>query len=264
MAFRIIWALAVIAFIIAGGWFVFGGKGNPATEEALVRTQVEGFGRAQKSVSLLSPTVANDIGEAYGAYVSSPLLAQWKREPDRAPGRLTSSPWPERIDIVQVERALPAGYLVQGELMLMTSSGSAGSVPVTLSLEKEQGVWRIAGYEEQAPPISAPLPVARDLELSLGESATALGVKLTPESIVEDSRCPQDAECIQAGTVRAATEIVSGLGTSKMVLELGQPITTEAEAVTLIAVSPEPLAGTPIRPGDYRLTFRIEKRDILP
>lgn len=107
-------------------------------------------------------------------------------------------------------------------------------------------------------------PSQREIETAFGKSVRALGVTITPLALVEDSRCARNVQCIWAGTVRVRADIASGMGTSTMTLELGQPITTEAETVTLIAVSPGPSAGTSIPPGDYRLTFRIEKMDILP
>jgi hypothetical protein len=258
---RLLSALAIIIGVIGIGWFAFGAKEGPApSPETLVRAQVEGFGRAQKDVSLLSPTAAADIARAYGPYASAELISRWQRDPERAPGRLTSSPWPERIDIVQAEETSPASYLVTGALALMASAGPAGTIPVTLTLSREGDAWRITGYEE---PRTRPAETGRkDVALSIGESATAFGVRVTPLAVTEDSRCAKDVACIWAGTIKVSTELVSGMGTSTMNIELGKPVTTEAEEITLTAVAPEPRAGSAIPAADYRFTFRIEQRDL--
>lgn len=98
------------------------------------------------------------------------------------------------------------------------------------------------------------------VETKLDQGSSALDVKVVPLSLVEDSRCAVDVQCVWAGTVRVRALIESGLGQSVMVMELGKPITTEAETVTLVAVSPEPRAGRQITAGDYRFTFEITKR----
>lgn len=99
------------------------------------------------------------------------------------------------------------------------------------------------------------------LDAVLGETIAAYGVRITPERVLEDSRCPSDVECVWAGTVRLEARLESGLGTAAQVFTVGTPITTEAEAVTLVSVLPYPLSpGTAISPADYRFRFEITKR----
>ena len=98
------------------------------------------------------------------------------------------------------------------------------------------------------------------LEARIGQEVSGLGVRITPLEILEDSRCPADVMCIQAGTVRVSTRLISGLGEAKQEFRLGQPITTEAEEITLIKVSPEPKAGVKINDSDYVLQFEVTKR----
>jgi len=47
------------------------------------------------------------------------------------------------------------------------------------------------------------------------------------------------------------------------VFVLNQPITTEAEEVTLVSVSPMPEAGIEIAEKDYIFIFQVEKRQDL-
>lgn len=98
------------------------------------------------------------------------------------------------------------------------------------------------------------------LETRIDEGASGLGVKVIPHTVLEDSRCPADVTCIQAGTVRIRATLESGLGTASQIFMLGQPVTTEAENVELIEVRPEARSGQWIAPADYRFIFKVTKR----
>lgn len=94
----------------------------------------------------------------------------------------------------------------------------------------------------------------------MNEEVGALDVHIIPLKILEDSRCPTDVVCIQAGTVRLRARLISGLGEAIQEFTLGEPITTEAEEVLLEEVSPVPKAGVPIADSAYKFTFQIRKR----
>jgi len=98
--------------------------------------------------------------------------------------------------------------------------------------------------------------------LALGETAVFEGLTVTPLQVVEDSRCPIDVQCIQAGTVRVQVEIVSGMGTSTDTIALGSHVTTEAQRITLTDVSPGRRSTADIASGDYRITLKVEKREV--
>lgn len=100
-----------------------------------------------------------------------------------------------------------------------------------------------------------------EVSLSLRETATFPGgLTLTPLRVVEDSRCPMNARCIWAGTVKVEVEVVSGMGKSTSTLELGKTLTTEAESIRLDSVRPETVAGEEIPAAEYRFTFTVSKR----
>lgn len=105
-------------------------------------------------------------------------------------------------------------------------------------------------------------PVEKEgtLETGIGKEAAGFDVKITPLKVVEDSRCPKDVQCIQAGTVRVETRVVSGLGTSTPTFTLGKSITTEAEIITLMSVDPLREAGKAIGSKEYVFTFKVSKR----
>ncbi len=100
----------------------------------------------------------------------------------------------------------------------------------------------------------------KELSVKLGGTISALGVSITPTSVLEDSRCPTDVQCIQAGTVRLSATIVSGMGTATQTFELNKAVTTEAEQITLVKVDPAPLSTEPRASRDYTFYFEITSR----
>jgi len=99
-----------------------------------------------------------------------------------------------------------------------------------------------------------------------GQSAQvgALSVKLVGVTI--DTRCPANAFCIQVGDAFVKLEIASLGARRELELQLLNPTnrsTTHGNySIELTEVTPYPF-GSPIAPGDYRVTLRIA-RDIEP
>jgi hypothetical protein len=125
--------------------------------EAQVRDIAEGFGAQLKTVSLQSPFAVEEIRENYSPYAAPGLLERWENDPSTAPGRLVSSPWPERIEITSLEKRPDGGYLVEGEIIEITSvelleGGAANKIPVTMTIEKIQGSWLITAYQQGGTP----------------------------------------------------------------------------------------------------------------
>ncbi len=101
------------------------------------------------------------------------------------------------------------------------------------------------------------------IETRLDESGSASGLKITPRTVLEDSRCPRHVTCIQAGTVRLRVTVVSGTGESTIELQLnGDAVTTEAEEIRLVEVEPTTVSTSLIKPSDYVFKFEIKKRSI--
>ena len=99
--------------------------------------------------------------------------------------------------------------------------------------------------------------------LALNQRAIFKDISIRPLSIEEDSRCPNDVQCIQVGTVRVRVEVASGMGTSTSILKLGQVFTTEAQSVTLKIVMPDKNSKVMIADADYRLTFNVVPQESL-
>ena len=76
--------------------------------------------------------------------------------------------------------------------------------------------------------LGKPSSGAQTIETRINQGGSALDVEVVPLAVLEDSRCPIDVVCIQAGTVRVQARIRGELGQSTATLELNQPTTTEA------------------------------------
>jgi tryptophan-rich sensory protein len=114
-------------------------------EQAAVRSVVENFGHTLKNVSLLSETATRDIEQNYKDFLDPALLVQWKADPSKAVGRLTSSPWPDEIAIADIRQFGSGAYDVSGKIIDMTSAGMAGSRPVEIGVVKFGNRWLITG-----------------------------------------------------------------------------------------------------------------------
>jgi len=92
--------------------------------------------------------------------------------------------------------------------------------------------------------------------LRLGEEARIGGLAVRALRVEEDSRCPANVQCVQAGTVRLAAALRTGAGERRVVLSLDEPIEVgRGRWLSLSAVCPAPLAPGPVAPGAYRFTL---------
>ncbi len=103
-----------------------------------------------------------------------------------------------------------------------------------------------------------------EVELKLGETANFNGISITPLSIVEDSRCPSDVQCIQAGTVRVNVKSLQNGGiTKESIVGLNVPAKIDTFTVALVTVTPGTKAGSKISDSDYRLRFRVNQAAVV-
>ena len=123
-----------------------GGTGNP--EDAVTKL-VEDFGEKLQLVSLLGDDAKSAMQENYGEYVTPELLSNWQADPQNAPGRLVSSPWPDRIEIKSMDKGSDESYKVEGYIVEMTSveaetGGAAAKRAITLDVKKSGDSWLIS------------------------------------------------------------------------------------------------------------------------
>lgn len=92
--------------------------------------------------------------EQYTQFVSQSLLEQWMTNLSTAPGRMVSSPWPDRIEVTSLtmevsDRYMVNGYVVEVTSMEFVNGGAAAKILVIIELQKIQGQWVITGYREE-------------------------------------------------------------------------------------------------------------------
>ena len=151
--------IAVIVFLMAA-FIIYSiyNNDNSKDESKDVIVLVEDFGSTLKNVSLLAPRdlVIEAIEANYSPYVTDELMQSWLAHPRRAPGRTTSSPWPERIEITEVVRLSEGEFSVKGRIVEVTSSEAGGGAavyrPVELIVRKVGNKWliddkRVGNYE---------------------------------------------------------------------------------------------------------------------
>lgn len=118
---------------------------------------VNSFGEKLHLVSLLAPrdVLEKDMEEVYGygQYITSTLLERWKTNPEEAPGRLISGPWPDRIELRNIRRLTEDKYLVYGDIIEVTSveeltGGYVAKNPVAITIVREKDSWLIDDMEE--------------------------------------------------------------------------------------------------------------------
>ncbi len=91
--------------------------------------------------------------------------------------------------------------------------------------------------------------------VTLGQTAYVGGPKVVPERVIEDSRCPAKTQCVWAGRVVLRTKVIGGDWTRRLDLVLGVPTDVADGKLTLVAVTPDRVAGQSARTTPSRFTF---------
>ena len=101
-------------------------------------------------------------------------------------------------------------------------------------------------------------PVEQDETIAmLNQEILLQGVFLTPLEVMEDSRCPIDVTCIQAGRVRLRMKVGSDGDVEETTLTLGSPFRFAGKKILLMSVSPVPSSKQVIATDDYRFEFSV-------
>lgn len=115
------------------------------------------------------------------------------------------------------------------------------------------GACAPAGAELPAPPQGS------SGWIRLGETAS-IGPDVRPLNVIEDSRCPADAVCMWAGTIKVNTHLSWAGGAQQRIatLALNEPVQVADGALTLIEVIPALKSGETISAADYRFAFSFD------
>lgn len=97
-----------------------------------------------------------------------------------------------------------------------------------------------------------------------GVRVRTANVTITPLSLVEDSRCPTNVQCIQAGTARILVKLVRRSEASEVTVGLEAPYKLGNDWLHLVAACPYPRHPVTPAPSAYRFTFLIDQRPSAP
>lgn len=95
------------------------------------------------------------------------------------------------------------------------------------------------------------------VELKLYEKRQLGELSITPWAVLEDSRCPRDVQCIQAGRVTVAFNLSGPSGNSALQLEVGKTGSTENLQLTLDEVRPYPVSTHKTQDDEYRFIVTL-------
>ncbi len=105
-----------------------------------------------------------------------------------------------------------------------------------------------------APIVDAEI-VRSDGLAAIGEATRVGTLVVTPQHLVEDSRCPMNARCIWAGRV-VVTARIDGAGWRETKnLILGEPVETHGRSLTLTSASPDKQTGVEVAEDEYLFGF---------
>lgn len=92
----------------------------------------------------------------------------------------------------------------------------------------------------------------------VGQNIVFNGATGTVVNVVEDSRCPTDVQCIQAGTVRINVHLAYGALNQDATLGLNQTFVAGTHSITFVGVTPNKVSTKTILPADYTFTFLVK------
>ena len=98
-------------------------------------------------------------------------------------------------------------------------------------------------------------PIRSDGLATYGQSTRVGALVVTPQALVEDSRCPINARCVWAGRAIVRSQVDGPGWRETRDLTLGQTIATHGLTLSLTSVEPGKLAGTPAPAAPYLFGF---------
>lgn len=97
--------------------------------------------------------------------------------------------------------------------------------------------------------------------IHMGESQDFGSLRVTPLEVLEDSRCPIEADCIWEGTFRIKAQLDMGHESITVELKAYEPLAINGGTLTLAEVAPDASVQWPnLAPKDYslRILFQSE------
>jgi hypothetical protein len=104
-----------------------------------------------------------------------------------------------------------------------------------------------------------------ELTLGIGESGYINGLNINFETLLQDSRCPNDVTCVWAGAVEVMVKLVDAKNVSKSeevkMTSIEAPHIFENYEVSISSVVPVKNSKIEIKPKDYLITFKVSKKN---
>lgn len=125
------------------------------------------------------------------------------------------------------------------------------------------GGAQIASAQVDGPYDKDPTTNEQSVTLGVNKSKKLFDRRITVKvlAVVEDSRCPKDVDCIQAGNAKVRISVRKGTDSSKIVdldLNAGQKsVMFEKYKITLSALTPYPASAAPIKRNKYLATLTV-------
>ena len=106
--------------------------------------------------------------------------------------------------------------------------------------------------------IPSAAPIRSDGLAAIGQSTRVGALVVTPQAVIEDSRCPINARCVWAGRLVLSARIEGAGWRETAKLTLGQTYATHGTGVALVSAEPGKVAGSP--PSPPASLFGFERR----
>lgn len=148
--------------------------------------------------------------------------------------------------------------------LLLTHSDQPTLVPTNLASSTVVGTATSSASPSGVSSTFAPSPADTSAQtygsvtLALGQAASFTdGISIRPMRILEDSRCPADVECIQAGTVKLSFNAALNGKTTIETVSIGQSVEIDGDTITLETVGPQKTKNGFPAPSEYRFAFTV-------
>ena len=110
----------------------------------------------------------------------------------------------------------------------------------------------------------ADLPLNEVIPIKQGQVLENQAAKITllMDSVINDSRCPSDVDCVWAGSAQVRFTFSKGDASLKFTLNSDiSPVDSLVfdYRIELIELSPGPVSGKPIRQGEYSAKIKVTK-----
>jgi hypothetical protein len=103
---------------------------------------------------------------------------------------------------------------------------------------------------------------SQDVKVQINKSVTSNGLKIEFVELVEDSRCPTDAQCVWAGNAKIKVKVTKNGKSQVLDLEMvtkGLKPNYGNYLLTLSGLTPEPRSNIRINRNGYVATIGIKK-----